>query len=190
MAKKFFNGWDGIMDGLGEKISQTAKELSGHAETIYETQKLRNKIANENRAVDKLLADLGNIIYKQYIAGAELDEDQKVLCEQIEQHMQNIEKSTDDMANKQGKKICPTCQQRVAKEAAFCPNCGTACPVAEEEPVDEDDIVDMPEEEESCPECENCAECTEEAEAEEVCTEENAEAEETGSAEESEKTEE
>ena len=179
MANKFF---DGLMDGLGVKISQTAKELSGHAETIYEAQKLRNKIANENRAVDKLMADLGNILYKQYVAGAELDEEQTALCEQIDQHMQNIEKSTDELANMQGKKVCPTCQQKVAKDAAFCPNCGTACPTPAEEPVEED-IIDMPVEEgESCPECEDCAEeCTEEA-AEEVVTEEEA-----GNAEECEK---
>lgn len=176
MANKFF---DGLMDGLGVKLSQTAKELSGHAETIYEAQKLRNKISNENRAVDKLMADLGNILYKQYIAGAELDEEQKALCEQIDQHMQNIEKSKEDLANMQGKKVCPTCQQKVAKDAAFCPNCGTACPVAEE-PAEEE-IVDMPEEEESCPECEDCAE---------ECTEDVVTEEEAGSAEENEKVEE
>lgn len=172
MANKFF---DGLMDGLGVKISKTAKELSGHAETIYETQKLRNKISNENRAIDKLMADLGNILYKQYIAGAEMDEEQKALCEQIDQHMQNIEKATDELANMQGKKICPTCQQKVAKNAAFCPNCGTACPVVEE-PVEEE-IVDMPEGE-ACPECEDCAE---------ECTEDVVTEEEAGNAEESEK---
>lgn len=169
MANKFFDGLkDGrFMDGLGEKISKTAKELSGHAETIYETQKLRNKISNENRAVDKLLSDLGNILYKQYIAGEELEDNQKIICEQIDQHMQNIEKISEDLANMQGKKVCPVCQQKVAKNAAFCPNCGTACPVAEE-PVEED-IVDMPVEEEACPECEECAEgCTEEEVIEEA----------------------
>ena len=163
MANKFF---DGFMDGLGEKISKTAKELSGHAETLYEVQKLRSKIANESRAVDKLMADLGNIIYKQYIAGEELSEEQTALCERIDQHMQNIEKTSENMANMQGKKVCPTCQQKVAKNAAFCPNCGTACPI-DVEPVDEEEIIDMPEEE-SCPECEECAEeCTEEEVTEE-----------------------
>lgn len=166
MANKFFDGW---IDGLGEKLSQTAKELSGHAETIYETQKLRTKISNENRAVDKLMADLGNIIYKQYIAGAELDEEQKALCEQIDQHMVQIDKFAADLANMQGKKICPSCQQKVAKNVAFCPNCGAACPTPEEEP-EEEEIVDMPEENEGdvCPECEECAEES----AEELITEE------------------
>ena len=178
MANKFFDGFkDGrFMDGLGEKISKTAKELSGHAETIYETQKLRSKISNENRAVDKLLADLGNILYKQYIAGEELDDNQRIICEQIDQHMQNIEKISEDLANIQRKKVCPVCQQKVAKNAAFCPNCGTACPVAEE-PAEEE-IIDMPVEEEACPECEECAEeCTDEEVTEEAagCAEESEE---------------
>ena len=179
MANKFFDGFkDGrFMDGLGEKISKTAKELSGHAETIYETQKLRSKISNENRAVDKLLADLGNILYKQYIAGEELDDNQRIICEQIDQHMQNIEKISEDLANMQGKKVCPVCQQKVAKNAAFCPNCGTACPVADDEP-EEEEIIDMPVEDEACPECEECAEeCTDEEVTEEAagCAEESEE---------------
>lgn len=169
MANKFF---DGLMDGLGEKLSKTAKELSGHAETIYEVQKLRNKISGENRAIDKLMADLGNILYKQYIEGADLDEEQTALCERIDQHMKNIEKTTEELANMQGKKVCPVCQQKVAKSAAFCPNCGTAC-ATEEDPLEEE-IIDMPEEE-VCPECSDCAE---------ECTEEEASKEEAGSAEE------
>ena len=37
MAKDFFGS-------LGETLTKTAKELSGRAEEVYETQRLKNKI--------------------------------------------------------------------------------------------------------------------------------------------------
>ncbi len=140
MANNFFEGLDGLMDGLGEKISKKAKELSGQAETIYEVQKLRNKISSANRSVDKVMADLGNIIYKQYVNGAELSEEQKILCERIDEYKNQIHTCEEAIADIQGKKICSSCQQKVSSDAAFCPNCGAACTTTAEEPAEEDVI--------------------------------------------------
>jgi hypothetical protein len=42
MAKDFFGN-------LGQALSKTAKELSGRAEDVYETQRLKNKISAEER---------------------------------------------------------------------------------------------------------------------------------------------
>ena len=42
MAKDFFGT-------LGETLTKTARELSGRAEEVYETQRLRNKISGEER---------------------------------------------------------------------------------------------------------------------------------------------
>ena len=41
MAKDFFGS-------LGETLTKTAKELSGRAEEVYETQRLKNKISGED----------------------------------------------------------------------------------------------------------------------------------------------
>ena len=57
MAKDFFGT-------LGETLTKTARELSGRAEEVYETQRLRNKISGEERQINKAMADLGKIIYK------------------------------------------------------------------------------------------------------------------------------
>lgn len=163
MANNFFEGLDGLMDGLGGKISKKAKELSGQAETLYEVQKLRNKISSANRSVEKAKADLGNIIYKQYIAGAELSEEQKVLCEHIDDYMHQIHTCEEAIADIQGKQICPSCQQKVSGDALFCPNCGAACTTTAEEP-EEEDVIDG-EAKEVDPKCE------EDAEAENASTE-------------------
>ena len=45
MAKDFFGS-------LGETLTKTAKELSGRAEEVYETQRLKNKISGEERQIE------------------------------------------------------------------------------------------------------------------------------------------
>lgn len=139
MAKEFFGE-------LSETLTKTAKELSGRAEVIYERQKLRNKVSAEEKIINKALADIGKIIYKRYTSGEELDEDLKILCEQMDQHMVQVEKLKAAMADVKGCKVCPSCKETVDKSAAFCPNCGTACPTPESEAeagdvVDAEDIV-------------------------------------------------
>ena len=49
MAKDFFGT-------LGETLTKTARELSGRAEEVYETQRLRNKISGEERQINKAMA--------------------------------------------------------------------------------------------------------------------------------------
>lgn len=132
-----------FFDELGETLTRTAKELGERAELIYGTQKLRNKIASERRIIDKTMADLGNILYKSYTSGAELDENQRRLCEQIDQHFEEIEKCKESMANLRGKKICPSCKETVDRSVAFCPHCGASCPDPEPESATaEEDIVE------------------------------------------------
>lgn len=132
-----------FFDELGETLTRTAKELGERAELIYGTQKLRNKISSERRIIDKTMADLGNILYKSYTSGAELDENQRRLCEQIDQHFEEIEKCKESMANLRGKKICPSCKETVDRSVAFCPHCGASCPDPEPESATaEEDIVE------------------------------------------------
>lgn len=154
-----------FFDELGETLTRTAKGLGERAELIYETQKLRNKISSEDRVIDKIMADLGNILYKSYASGAELEENQRILCEQIDQHFEQIAKYKEAMANLRGRKICPSCQTAVDKTVSFCPHCGAACPTSEAE-EDAGDVVETPEEtmEEAESAAEETAETVEEAE--------------------------
>ena len=76
---------------LGESLSKAAKELSGRAEVVIETQKLRSKIVGEERAIKKIKADIGNAVYQKYAGGETVDADFNVLCEKIKQHLDAIE---------------------------------------------------------------------------------------------------
>lgn len=137
MAKDFFGS-------LGETLTKTAKELSGRAEEVYETQRLRNKISGEERQVEKAMADLGRIIYKRYKEDIPVDDAQKALCEQIDQRMEQIEKYKTDISELKvrSKRFCPSCGNPIEKGAAFCSQCGAACPTEEPEEEAGDDVID------------------------------------------------
>ena len=90
MAKDF-------LGNLGQALSKTAKELSGRAEDAYETQRLKNKISAEERQIDKIMADLGKIVYRHYKEEVPVDDAQKALCEQIDQRMEQIEQLRTDI---------------------------------------------------------------------------------------------
>lgn len=126
MAKDFFGT-------LGETITKTARELSGRAEEVYETQRIRNRISGEKRQIEKAMADLGKIIYKRYKDGIPLDEEERTLCEQIDQRMEEIEKYKEQMNDVKGKRFCPSCGNPIGKYDAYCSACGAACPVQEPE---------------------------------------------------------
>ena len=128
MAKDFFGN-------LGQALSKTAKELSGRAEDVYETQRLKNKISAEERQIDKIMADLGKIVYQRYKEEVPVDDAQKALCEQIDQRMEQIEQLRTDINELKirTRRICPSCGKEVEKNAAFCKFCGAACPTQEEE---------------------------------------------------------
>ena len=126
MAKDFFGS-------LGETLTKTARELSGRAEEVYETQRIRNRISGEKRQVEKVMADLGKIIYKRYKDGVPLDEEENALCEQIDQRMEQIEKYEEEMKNVKAGRCCPSCGNPLGRNDAYCSRCGAACPVPESE---------------------------------------------------------
>lgn len=190
MGKEFF-------DGLGEAITKTARELGGRAETLYETQKMKNRISGEERQIRKIMAELGRIIYRRYLDGTPLEDSQRVLCEQIDQRMEKIARYKESLAGVKGRKICPSCGSSVDGSASFCPHCGAACPTRETEAeagdvvegtAEEVDVEEQPEEEkqeEDVSQEEEVKEDTnEEAEAaeEEPARKEEAEARETEAA--------
>lgn len=131
-----------FFDELGETLSRTAKGISEKAETIYETQKIRNKIAAEERAADKVLTEIGGLLYKRYREGEEFDGELTDLFARVSGHRDAVREYKKQLAGRKGKKICPSCQKEVDREVAYCPYCGSPCPAEEEETGEE-----IPEEE-------------------------------------------
>lgn len=126
MAKDFFGS-------LGETLTKTARELSDRAEEVYETQRLKNKISGEERQITKAMADIGKIIYKRYRDGVPLEEEEKAICEQIDDRREQIDKYKEEMNGVKGNRFCPSCGNPLGRNDAFCSKCGVACPSPEPE---------------------------------------------------------
>lgn len=135
MARDFF-------DELSDTITRTTKDLGKKAGQLYETQKIRSKIASEEQMVQKLKADIGNVIFEKYKEGAEVEEALKGFCEEIEQHLDIISGYKDSAAQLKGQKICPACGKSVDRSVSFCPFCGAVCPTQEPEKAEGDVVVD------------------------------------------------
>ena len=163
MAKSSF--WD----DLGNTLTRKAKGLSSRAENLYEILKIRNKLSAQERMTEKLMMDIGKMIYTRYEQGEAVDGETGVICEEISQHMLEADHYRDAIAASKGEKFCPACHKAVMREASFCPYCGAACPTAELEEKAADVIEQADEELEEAAE----AEVTEVPETE---AEENAEA--------------
>ena len=69
MAKSSF--WD----DLGNALTRKAKGLSSKAENLYEIQKIRNKLSAQERMTEKLMMDIGKMIYTRYEHGEAVDGD-------------------------------------------------------------------------------------------------------------------
>lgn len=183
MAKSSF--WD----DLGNTLTRKAKGLSSRAENLYEIQKIRNKLSAQERMTEKLMMDIGKMIYTRYEQGEAVDGETGAICEEISQHMLEADHYRDAIAASKGEKFCPACHKAVMREASFCPYCGAACPTAELEEKAADVIEQADEELKEAAEAEvtEVSETAEEPEAEEAAEEaaevvetaENAEASET-----------
>lgn len=142
MGTDFFDGIVKTFSKTTKELGKTTKELGARAEQTIETQKIRGKISGEERTIEKLKADLGDIIYKRHAEGEGIDGELSVICQEIDQHFLKIKEFKDSAANLRGKKICPSCEREVDLSVSFCPYCGTPCPTPEptesvEDPVEE-----------------------------------------------------
>ena len=98
------------------QFTRTTKDLGKKAGQLYEAQKIRSKISSEEQMVQKLKADIGNVIFEKYKEGAEVEEALKGFCEEIEQHLDIIDGYKDAAAEMKGRKICPACGKSVDKK--------------------------------------------------------------------------
>lgn len=133
-------------DDLGNTLTRKAKGLSSRAENLYEIQKIRNKLSAQERMTEKLMMDIGKLIYIRYEHGEAVDGEVGAICEEISQHMLEADHFRDAIAASKGEKFCPACHKAVMREASFCPYCGAACPTAELEEK-ATDVIEQAEEE-------------------------------------------
>lgn len=131
MAADFFDGLKKTISQTTKELGKATRELSERAEQTIEAQKIRNKIAGEEKIIEKVKVDIGEWIYKKHANGEGLDSELSALCQEIDQHYLKIREYKDSAANIKGQKVCPSCEREVDMSVSFCPYCGTPCPTPE-----------------------------------------------------------
>ena len=131
MAAEFFDELVKVISKTTKELGKTTKEIGARAEQTVETQKIRNKIAGEERIIAKIKEDIGDVIYRRHSDGDGIDNELSSLCQEIDQHYLKIREFKDSAANLKGQKICPSCEREVDITVSFCPYCGTPCPTPE-----------------------------------------------------------
>lgn len=167
MATEFFDGLVKTISKTTKELGKTTRELGARAEQGIEAQKIRNKISGEERIIEKIKVDIGDVIYRRHSQGDGIDNELSSLCQEIDQHYLKIREYKDSAANIKGQKICPSCEREVDINVSFCPYCGTPCPTPEPAKNVEGDAV--PAEEDA----EDGSNGTEETQTEEVQPEES-----------------
>ena len=147
MAADFFDGLVKTLSKTTKELGKTTKELGTRAEQTIEAQKLKNKIAGEERIIEKIKVDIGDVIYRRHSQGDGIDNELSSLCQEIDQHYLKIREYKDNAASIKGQKICPSCEREVDITVSFCPYCGTPCPAPEPAKNVEGDSIPADEEE-------------------------------------------
>ena len=173
MGTDFFDGLVKTFSKTTKEVGKTTRELGARAEQTIEAQKIRSKITGEERIIEKIKVDIGDIVYRRHSQGDGIDSELSALCQEIDQHYLKIREYKDNAANLKGEKICPSCEREVDINVSFCPYCGTPCPTPAKNV--ENDIVSSDEDEDGSNEPEETP--AEELQPEEPETEKAAETE-------------
>ena len=111
MGTDFFDGLVKTFSKTTKELGKTTRELGARAEQTIEAQKIRSKITGEERIIEKIKVDIGDIVYRRHSQGDGIDSELSALCQEIDQHYLKIREYKDNAANLKGEKICPSCER-------------------------------------------------------------------------------
>jgi len=119
---------------LMDKVNEIARMVGDKANELVEVGKLNLKMNQENAAVESLQKQIGEIAFGKFRSGDELDPEIEDLCIKIEKHKRTMAEtqrelnrkkaSSDDPIDMAAMGYCPYCGATLAKNAAFCSQCG------------------------------------------------------------------
>ena len=112
-----------FLDDLSRELTRAGQDVMNSTRKTVDRVKLTAQIAEQERKIDRLYADLGRRLYE---AGGELShEDYMLLSEPIDLAYDLLEQLREESAPVgAAADCCPECGTGVAPDAAFCQGCG------------------------------------------------------------------
>lgn len=150
----------GFFDKMGETISSKSKDVAKKAKEMAEVTGLNGQIGTQKDVIYKVRKEIGDLVCDNRETWKELNLDDQFA--RLDAATAEIERLQGEIRRVKGIKLCESCGAEIEREAAFCPKCGAAAPVVEEETVEAENT-----EEASVPEL-----TAQEVPSEEVTTEE------------------
>lgn len=127
-----------FLEDLGKRITETAEAVSKKTGEVVETQKMKNQIRLLERDNNRDFREMGKLIYEKFKQGEVLDETFAKDCKAVEEREEAIAEYLKEIANLQGKDLCPTCKNHLEPDMLYCPKCGTK---VEEDIFEKEDVI-------------------------------------------------
>lgn len=138
-----------MSDDFLKNISKTFRETMGtvgkKTDEFVEIQKIRNRQGQLESRIENNYQEIGRKIYCRFRNGEAFDEQLAELCREIMRMEKEVEACKEQVAEKKGQTICPSCGAGVPKEASFCMYCGVPLPERKEEKTEDADFTEVPE---------------------------------------------
>ena len=130
---------DDFFGDLGKNISRYTQKAMERTGNLVETAKINSQISSEEKEIAKLYSKIGEAVYRKCVEGSLVpDASLEETIDEIRQHKEQAREYKKNLARVRGMKICPSCQELIPKDVAFCPHCGAATPL-DDETVEEED---------------------------------------------------
>ena len=108
-----------------EKAEVIAVSTVKASNAVVETVKSNFAIAEKEQAANKILKELGELMYDAYKNGEEPDaETVAEKCVQLDESYKIIEELKAKIREVKNIKICADCGRNIKADHKFCPNCG------------------------------------------------------------------
>ena len=138
-----------FFEKLTKKASETYKGAAEKTGKLAKEAKLKIKI-NENKSkINDIYEEIGKKVYQKHTSNEEvcIKKDLEEECARIDTLSSEIDSYHKEILELSNVKACTSCGEHMAKEAKFCPKCGTEQPEIKEEPAREVEVVDDNQEE-------------------------------------------
>ena len=122
-----------IFYDIKNKVAETAKSAIKKSNEIVEITKLNFTIGDLQGQIDKMLKDIGKMIYDAYTEGDVFSEEITAKCEEIDKKSEEIAELKKKLQELKNIKICPNCNKENEADASFCSKCGNQIATEDEE---------------------------------------------------------
>ena len=138
-----------FFDKLTKKASETYKGAAEKTGKIAREAKLKIKISENKSKINDIYEEIGKKVYQKHTSNEEvcIKKDLEEECAKIDILSSEIDSYHKEILELSNVKACTNCGEHMAKEAKFCPKCGTEQPEIKEEPAKEVEVIDDNQEE-------------------------------------------